>query len=119
MADPAPQMAPPAAPIEPGATGDAPTGQPKPALNYRLGGDHCGACMYFSPVGPSKGTCPRVVPPDVDAGDLCDDFKRAARERPDAEVATQAGPTVNPMVESLQRRGMISDKAMAGMRGGA
>jgi hypothetical protein len=93
-------------------------GQPKAAMHYRQGGDHCGVCMFFNGAGDGKGTCPRVVPPDVDAGDLCDDFGRAAREKPDREVAGNAmSRDVAGVADNLQRRGMISDKAMAGLRG--
>jgi len=48
--------------------------QPKAVMNYRRGGDHCGVCMHFTSTGASKGTCTKVTPPDVDAGDLCDAF---------------------------------------------
>lgn len=96
------------------AAAAAPEGQPKAALHYRQGGDHCGACMYFAGVGDGKGTCPRVVPPDVDSGDLCDDFARAGREKPDGEVAgnAAAGQETADMAGQLARRGLISDKAM-------
>jgi hypothetical protein len=100
---------------EPAPAPDADAAQPKAALHYRLGGDHCGVCMWFSAAEAGKGTCPRVTPNDVDAADVCDAFDRAAREKPDKEVGG-AMPGAG-MAENLQRRGLISDKAMAGMRG--
>jgi len=97
--------------------------QSKAALNYRMGGDHCAVCAYYGgvPNEAGKGTCPRVTPPDVDAGDLCDDFKRAGREHAQPEGAAQktALPGEPGVVENLQRRGMISDKAMSKMPGGS
>ncbi len=89
---------------------DAP--QPKAALHYRAGGDHCGVCMYFTGVGDGKGTCTKVTPPDVDAGDLCDEFGRSGREKPDAEVGGKASPETAEMAGQLARRGLISDTAM-------
>lgn len=103
-------------PVQAAAEGQA-TGQPKAALHYRQGGDHCGVCMYFEGVGDGKGTCSRVTPPDVDSADLCDDFSRAGREKPDREVGGTMPAATEAMAGNLQRRGLISDKAMAGMRG--
>lgn len=91
--------------------------QPKAALNYRQGGDHCGVCMHFTGVDSAKGTCPKVTPPDVDAGDVCDAFGHAAREKPDAEVGGTMPAEASAVAGNLQRRGLISDKAMAGLRG--
>lgn len=87
-------------------------GQPKAALHYRQGGDHCGVCMHYTATGEGNGTCPEVIPHDVDAADVCDHFGRAARASDQASAG--AAP---PMAENLARRGMISDKAMAGLRG--
>lgn len=108
MADPAQMTA--AAPAEAGEA------QPKAAMNYRLGGDHCHVCMHYTenPDDVERGTCPKVTPSDVSGHDLCDAFARKASMSGDgAEGKTAA----SPMVENLQRRGMISDKAMAGLRG--
>jgi hypothetical protein len=101
---------------EPAATPDAAGPQPKAALNYRLGGDHCHVCMYYTENADDveNGTCTRVTPPNVSGHDLCDDFKRAAHMR---EETGEDEKRADPMVDSLQRRGMISDKAMAGLRG--
>lgn len=99
------------------AQSPADTGQPKTALHYRQGGDHCGACMYFNRVDTEKGTCPRVTPHDVDVGDVCDDFARAGRER-DQSAEAEPKAASGGMAANLAQRGLISDKAMAGMRGG-
>jgi hypothetical protein len=107
MADPV------AAVVIDGADGEA---QPKAAMHYRQGGDHCGVCMHFEGVEDGKGTCPKVTPPDVDSADLCDAFGRAGREKPTREVGGMS-PEMSTMTDNLQRRGMISDRAMAGMRG--
>lgn len=97
-----------------GASGAVDQPQPKAALHYRQGGDHCGVCMYFEGVGDGKGTCPKVTPPDVDSADLCDDFARAGREKPDREVASNAaapGADVAGMADQLAKRGLISERA--------
>jgi len=91
--------------------------QPKAALNYRMGGDHCGACMHFFTVGKDKGTCPKVTPPNVDAGDVCDAYSPAAREKADEEAGGAVPKETAAMAENLSRRGMISDKQMLGLRG--
>lgn len=91
--------------------------QPKAALKYRMGGDHCGVCMYYTGVETGKGACTQVTPPDVDADDLCDAFGRAGREKPDREVGGTM-PGEPGVVENLQRRGMISDTAMSKMSPG-
>ena len=102
---------------EPAQTPAETGAQPKAALNYRAGGDHCGVCMHFTGVDSRKGTCPKVTPPDVDAGDVCDAFGRAGREKPDAEVGGTMPAGTAAMAENLSRRGMISDKQMVGLRG--
>ena len=94
--------------------------QPKDAVNYRQGGDVCHVCARFMPAadGSETGTCSKVEGA-INGHDLCDVFLRAghaAEEEREGEGGRE-GSQMSGMAENLQRRGMISDKAMAGLRG--
>lgn len=70
--------------------------QPKAAVNYRKGGNHCHACRFFSEDEGSEmtGWCEKVQG-KIGEHMLCDLFKPMRGRH-----------------EAMRKRGLISDKAM-------
>lgn len=93
--------------------------QPKDAVNYRQGGDVCHVCAHYvaGGEGAESGTC-KLVEGAIAGHDVCDLFTRkAAASDQDTPAATPDALAMPPEARDLQRRGMISDKAMLGLRG--